>query len=152
MTLGKWDNNGDCNFTDDTKNDSDDLNNTIGEATPPIGSIVAWHASLTGVPASLPDGYVECNGQVLSDADSPMNGETMPDLNNATDATSRFLKGDSTSGSPGGGTITDHDHSITNWSSTAGDSPTHYIPQGNNTSDEQELPPYIDMRWIIRVK
>lgn len=46
----------------------------------------------------LPDGFVECNGQVLSDSDSPFNGETIPDLN----VTKRFLRGSSTSGTTGG--------------------------------------------------
>lgn len=58
----------------------------------PIGSIQAWHKDLSGV--SLPDGWVECNGQLLSDPESPLNGETIPDLNGE----SRFLRGSSTSG------------------------------------------------------
>lgn len=52
----------------------------------PIGSVVAWFpttvasgsdASLTTLPAN----YVECLGQVLNDAASPLNGKTMPSLN-----------------------------------------------------------------------
>lgn len=47
---------------------------------PPIGSIQPWHKSLTGVP-SIPDGWVECNGQVLNDPESPLDGQTIPNLN-----------------------------------------------------------------------
>ena len=35
----------------------------------PIGSIIAWHKSFSNSPA-LPDGWVECDGQVLSDPNS----------------------------------------------------------------------------------
>ncbi len=59
----------------------------------PIGSIIAWHKSLTGTPA-LPLGWVECNGQVLSDPESVYNGQTIPNLNGE----GRFLRGGSTSG------------------------------------------------------
>lgn len=54
----------------------------------------------------LPDGWVECNGQVLSDSDSPYNGETIPDLNGEN----RFLMGSSTSGTTGG--TTRHSHQV----------------------------------------
>ncbi len=67
---------------------------------PPIGSIIAWHKSMPGVP-SLPDGWVECNGQVLSDNKSPLNGQAIPDLNNLPDNTytgGRFLRGGTVSG------------------------------------------------------
>jgi len=46
----------------------------------PIGSVIAWHKSLTGVPA-LPDGWVECNGQTLDDEDSLLHGQVIPNLN-----------------------------------------------------------------------
>lgn len=46
----------------------------------PIGGIVAWHKSMPGVP-SLAEGWAECNGQVLADAESPLNGQALPNLN-----------------------------------------------------------------------
>lgn len=59
----------------------------------PVGTIMAWHKSLSGTP-SLPAGWVECNGQVLSDPASPYDGQMIPDLNGQ----GRFLRGSTTSG------------------------------------------------------
>ena len=66
----------------------------------PVGSILAWHKSMSGTP-SLPSGWIECNGQTISDADSPYNGEALPDLNSELYAGGRgyYLRGSSTSGS-----------------------------------------------------
>lgn len=47
----------------------------------PIGSVVAWLKSLTGVPQLLPEGFVECDGSVINNVGSPLNGTTIPDLN-----------------------------------------------------------------------
>lgn len=47
--------------------------------------------------SKLEEGWVECNGQTLSDADSPYNGTTIPDLNGSN----YLLKGDSSSGTTG---------------------------------------------------
>lgn len=72
---------------------------TSAPAQPPIGAIFAWHKDLPNTP-SLPDGWVECNGQLLSDPDSPYNGQTMPDLNStpAGNEGGRFLRGSTHSG------------------------------------------------------
>lgn len=59
----------------------------------PIGAIVAWNKSSSGTPA-LPDGWVECNGQTLTDPASPYHLQSLPNLN----ANRRVLKGDVTSG------------------------------------------------------
>ncbi len=67
---------------------------SIGDV--PIGGIVAWAKSLSGVP-SLAEGWVECDGSVLVDAQSSLNGQTIPDLNGG-----EFLRGASTSGGTGG--------------------------------------------------
>lgn len=59
----------------------------------PIGTIVAWHKSLPNTPV-LQDDWVECNGQVLNDPASPLDGQTIPDLNGQE----RFLRGSAMSG------------------------------------------------------
>jgi hypothetical protein len=85
----------------------------------PIGSIVAWLKSYTNVP-TLPDNWVECNGQTLSDADSVFNGQTIPNLNTGT---YRYLRGHSSSGEQINQTIQAHTHTI-NMSSSTGTSDT----------------------------
>ena len=79
----------------------------------PVGSINAWHKSFTNTPA-LPAEWVECNGQTLSDAESPYNGQTIPDLNGSGGATAnRFLRGAATSGTTRADNIRNHLHADT---------------------------------------
>ncbi len=59
----------------------------------PVGGILAWHKNLPGVPA-LPSNFVECNGQLLDDPDSPLDGQTIPNLNGQN----RILEGHTASG------------------------------------------------------
>jgi hypothetical protein len=59
-----------------------------GWAAAPLGTIMAWHKNLSGTP-SLPDGWLECNGQTVTDTASPYFGMTLPNLNGQ----SRFLRG-----------------------------------------------------------
>jgi hypothetical protein len=85
------------------------LDDGVGVGYSPVGSIVAWHKSFTNTPA-LPSNWVECNGQTLSDADSPYNGQVIPNLNGAAAGAdlnngdnlgktgNTFLRGDETSG------------------------------------------------------
>ena len=54
---------------------------TIQNQISPIGSVVAWLKSFTNTPQTLPAGWVECDGSVLSDGESVYYGETLPDLN-----------------------------------------------------------------------
>ncbi|GIV32575.1 MAG: hypothetical protein KatS3mg031_0110 [Chitinophagales bacterium] len=70
----------------------------------PIGTIQAFHKSMTGTP-SLPWGWVECNGQVLNDPESPYDGLTLPALNatftteaGSLSSAGLFLRGFSVSG------------------------------------------------------
>ena len=62
------------------KTDGDVLYSSEINAMPPVGSVMAWHKTLTGTPA-LPTNWVECSGQVISDATSVYDGETIPDMN-----------------------------------------------------------------------
>lgn len=71
---------------------------------PPIGSIIAWHKNLPGVPA-LPDGWIECTNPTgtatISVTESPLNGQLIPELNNTPpgyNAGGRFLRGSTHSG------------------------------------------------------
>ena len=150
---------------------------SIGDV--PVGGIVAWVKTLAGVP-NLAEGWVECDGSVLVDSQSSLNGQTIPDLN----GDNRFLRGNSTSGGTGGsathqhitnlanvgnlglntiGTILDTPYGITNIAlsgedvseikvaSTESNSRTGNF-QADNTSSTSTLPTYYGVVWIMRVR
>lgn len=77
----------------------------IGYGVVPVGSVIAWHKSLPGTPA-LPDGWVECNGQVIADPQSVYNGQTAPDLNNR----GLFIRGSTVSGTYQADQLQSHTH------------------------------------------
>ena len=134
----------------------------------PIGGIIAWHKDFTNTP-NLPSGWLECNGQTVSDSASPYNGQALPDMNGNDPTNKRFILGDSTaeSGATGGNDI--HTHTFTgNQVSTSVQVTqgannvasganlqgihTHTVtPTGTNTN-ASNLPKYMAMIWIIRIK
>ena len=136
------------------------LSNTIVylNTTTPIGAIIPWAKDLTGIP-SLPYGFVECNGQILNDSESPLNGQTIPNLNGEY----RFLRGAPSSGATGGSDTHSHDMNggVGNriWAtcpggcwiqvSTTGGHPS-YVNQ--YTQSASSLPRFYSVVWIIRVK
>ena len=124
----------------------------IKAVLPPIGTIMSWLKDYTNTP-SLPDGWLECNGQTLSDSDSPYNGQVIPDLN----GDNRFLRGNSTSGATGGEETTPAHYHITflpegRGGSTGGgvDGDTSYQTDSKNAHDNR--PPFYDVVWIMRIK
>lgn len=132
-------------------NDTFEENVSIGDngnpTTPPVGAVVAWLKSFTGVPSTLPAGWLECDGSTVSDADSPLNGETLPDLNGSA-GTQRFLRGSTTSGSTGGSET--HNHSIPN--AADGDNGLGQTRASLSTNSASTLPSYYEVVWIIRIK
>jgi len=139
------------------KTDGDALNADDVNAIPPIGSVMAWLKSLTGCPA-LAENWVECNGQVLSDAESPFNGETIPNLNGSGASTKRFLRGHTASGATGGADTVAHTHNTVITSEVKGDAAysTPVAAPGTYTSgaasDANNLPSYYEVVWIIKIK
>lgn len=143
-----------------------------GELNVPVGSIVAWHKSLTGVPP-LPEEWIECDGSTITDPASPMYGQTVPDLNHEQ----RFLRGNTASGTTGGeakhalttAEMAAHSHTVKTLCSstitnqmnairanpgdivrtTCGSSPTTF--EGNSNPHNNE-PQYFDAVWIIKIK
>jgi hypothetical protein len=109
----------------------------------PIGVVLPWFKDLPGVPA-LPANFVECNGQVLSDPESPLDGQFMPDINTGAQ---RFIRGALTSGTTGG---------IDSFGTALADNAGVGTPQNFVTTDfspgAQPFPPYITAVWVIRVK
>ena len=120
----------------------------------PVGTILPWAKNISGMP-SLPSGFVECQGQTLSDTGSPLNGQTIPDLNG------RFLRGATSSGGAGGS----DDHSHSGNTSPSSDPPVFVSEAPANTPVTRDdhthsfvtdasnhLPSYYEVVWIMRVK
>ncbi|MBA7624936.1 hypothetical protein ES703_32356 [subsurface metagenome] len=143
---------------------------------PPIGSVMSWLKTYPNTPALL-GGWVECNGQTLSDAESVYDGQVIPDLNGGN----RFLRGNSISGGTGGSStvalsvanLASHTHGLVVWKS--GTSYTAYTGSGSEPSiadsdsgsvdagqmrsgaagsgtAHENKPPYYNVVWIMRVK
>jgi len=127
--------------------------NLVKSVIVPIGSIISWAKSLGGHTPSLPDGWVECDGSVLSDSDSPYNGDTLPNL------TGSFLRGNTTSGTTGGADTHTHQQYIDGESSgtaTGGPYNGHSHGAGNSfdmqIATSNNIPVYYEVVFIIRVK
>ncbi len=129
---------------------------SIGDT--PIGGIVAWAKTLSGVP-NLAEGWVECDGSVLIDSQSSLNGQTIPDLN----GDNRFLRGEATSGGTGGSETHTHGVNIESNAALGGSN----VPKGTGTIREvndhthvvngtsaatSTLPTYYEVVWIMRVR
>ena len=123
----------------------------------PVGAITAWLKSFAGVP-NLPENYRECDGSVIIDALSAMNGQTLPDLNGGV-----FLEGQATSGATGGTASSNHTHTgwgtfATNDAATGSGSNTFLDltdqpnPVTNGASNTENRPPFYTVVWIMRIR
>lgn len=147
------------NFADNTKSSSVDLNDTFdalilygkeqSNQVPPIGSIISFHKDWL-VSRTIPDGWVSCNGQVLSDSLSLLNGQTIPSLNGTTDSNKLFLMGSSTSNTYGGSSLHSHTQSTGLAYKDSGCSRASHS-RGLINSDTS-IPPYFEIHWIMRVR
>lgn len=101
---------------------------------PPIGSIIGFHSALTGTPA-LSGNWLQCDGQVVNDPESPYNGQTLPNLNLG----GFFLRGNAISG-----TIND----------VGSEDDVLVVSVGGDTSVRSSFyePPSMTVVWIIRIK
>lgn len=126
---------------------------------PPIGAVMAWHKNASLKMPPLPPNWAECNGQILDDPASPLQGITLPDLNGAQ----YFLRGGSPSGQTGG--ATEHDHSVPGTTSASGDAvqitegsgasvslDVHYHEFEATSNPGSSLPPFFTVVWIMRIK
>ena len=143
---------------------------TIVAVLPPIGSVMPWLKTFTNTPA-LAAGWVECNGQVLSDAGSVYNGQTIPNLN----GDNRFLRGNATSGGTGGASTNTSYLKVlgTDVGNFSGGEKVGWANEDANkqlmikgssapsinfrwasarSDDFTNLPPYYNIVWIMRVK
>ena len=133
-----------------------------GDSTP-LGTIIAWHKSLTGTP-SIPDGWVECNGQTLSDPASPLNGQVIPNLNGHPSGAnspglgekrSMFLRGGTSSGAGQDGTYQQHIDLASFQPFTGGGGSAFksglFLPRSSINGDETR-PVNMTVVWIMKVK
>jgi hypothetical protein len=109
----------------------------------PIGGVIPWFKDTPGVPA-LPANFVECNGQVLSDPTSPLDGQFMPDINTGAQ---RFIRGGVNSGAIGG-----IDSFATAQADNAGLGAVQNFVTTDFSPGAQPFPPYITAVYVIRVK
>lgn len=124
----------------------------------PVGTILPWNKSTPGTPA-LPDEFVECNGQTISDAGSPLNGQAMPNLN-GNGGLQRFLRGGPVSGISGGAEththtgVTDNNTQVQPTFNGAISSLETNVNHNHTftTNQASSLPSYYEVVWIIRVK
>jgi len=115
----------------------------------PVGCIIAFAKSLTGTPA-MPAGYVECNGQTLSDVNSVYNGVVIPNLNGTSETTKRFLRGATTSGGTGGTATHNHGITLTSPPALVSGGTVSYLVTA--VSDSATIPIYYEVVYIMRVK
>lgn len=118
------------------------------DAAAPIGCVQAWLKSFPNTPA-LPAPWAECNGQVLSDAESPYNGATLPDLNGALGGAQRFLRGAAASGGTGGSDSLSIGSEVP--VDNNGDASTTTVVAGPQT-DLPIVPSYYEVVWVMRVR
>ena len=153
------------NFQDNEPLDADDILDTADNMVP-IGTITAWPKNFPEVPP-LPSSWVECNGQIINDSDSPIDGETLPNLNGEN----RFLRGNTESGGTGGEVthelttdeMPSHTHGYQDvddvhkpepisqqdyWTNT---DTTNTNTTGNN-DEHNNLPSYYNIVWIMKIK
>jgi hypothetical protein len=123
-----------------------------------IGDVTSKFVHLAGTGTALDSWHVWCEGQVLSDAASPLNGVTIPDLN-GQGGTQRFLRGGITTGVTGGADTHTHagtvatTESVDNAQFGADFFAANAAHQHTFTTDPgSSLPSYNTVRYKIRVK
>ena len=118
---------------------SANLQSPIFSVNVPIGTVLPWDDSIVGVPA-LPQGWILRDGSTITDARSPMNGQTPTSLNGNSESTKRFIRGSTTSGSTGGSPTINANVTVSGGGSTYGIS-------GNISV----INPYYEIKFIMRI-
>jgi hypothetical protein len=127
-----------------------------GPGMPPVGGVVAWLKSLTNTVSLDTNYWAECNGQTLSNTNSPFHGLVIPDLNGLLSGTNRFLMGGTNSGTMGG--ASNHVHAIDIDLSyngvVVGGAGSGYALDADPDSTEStaNLPPYYQVVWVMRIR
>ena len=120
-----------------------------------VGTIKAYLADISGIPSNNLTAFWQLmDGTTISDSESPLDGQTVRDLN----ANNEFLRGADTSGGTGGstttGTVTTGSNKWTNI--TEGGQGLDLTAQAQsdagNHSHKATQPPFLDVVWIIKIK
>jgi hypothetical protein len=118
----------------------------------PVGTMLHWCKNSFGVALVLPENFMECNGQVVNDPESPLNGETLPNPNGA----GQFLRGAALSGDSGGSATHTHDIEVGSGfdgvNVDTGGSGQALQNNPTTTSAASSLPPYYEVVLVMRVK
>lgn len=136
----------------------------------PVGSIIAWHKNIKNPALSLPSTgvFMECNGQTVNDATSPLNGLVLPNLNGE----GRFLRGAGTSGVNQNDAFQGHKHPSTDDGSGsfkyngmilaggagyAATNPSTGLPTNDGVDGEPRIasetrPKNMSIVWVMKVK
>lgn len=112
----------------------------------PIGTILSFcKTGFAGVPAAIPQGWLECNGQAITQG--VWAGNNTPNLK------SKFLRGDLTSGSTGGADTHKHTLSSPDVVLTANVGIVRFATDRHihAVSTENNIPAYYTVVYILRV-
>ena len=96
--------------------------------------------------SSLASSFLKCDGSVIVDSDSALNGETLPDLNNDN----LFLRGNTTSGGTGGNLKIDVAHE--QHTSQTRFELTSFAESGYINHKYDNRPQHTDVVYIMRIK
>lgn len=109
----------------------------------PVGGITMFH----GDAEDLPPNWLICDGQGVDDPDSPLNGQTVPDLRGL------FVRGADVEGrsvATGGADYEPaHNHSVVFPGGGAGDS---VVGRTGRAGGHDNRPRYVELHYIIRVR
>lgn len=127
-----------------------DIKQDDGDA---VGTMKHYHANITGLPANNLTAFWQLmDGTTISDAESPLNGQTVRDIN----ANNEFLRAADTSGGTSGASTHDHTGntgSYTAETSKGGDAaPQVTTTHAHTISSDSNIPPSLEAPVIIKIK
>ena len=117
------------------------------ESNIPVGYLLFFYGAQTladGSPIEQPnpDLWALCDGSVINDPDSPLDGQTLPDLRE------RFLKGSSTTGLTGGQATLNLQHSHGGFTGSIDDRGVNEVARPGDTYSSGQLHNHsIDSQW-----
>ena len=124
--------------------------------------MVSGEAFVIYTAGTLPAGWLECDGSVISDGNSSFNGNTLPNLNNANQEEdySYFLRGAETSGNTEVSTNKSHTHTTgirTSSGGAGGVNPVGTVAANDTfivaaSGGAEARPMAYTVVWIMRVK